>query len=69
MEKSLCPICGSKFSPLNQTNRTNREKSDFSPFCSKRCQLIDLGRWFLEDYTIPESDLSQKNENINNENT
>jgi uncharacterized protein len=23
------------------------------PFCSERCQLIDLGRWISEDYKIP----------------
>jgi len=22
------------------------------PFCSKRCRLIDLGRWLKEDYRI-----------------
>ena len=22
------------------------------PFCSRRCQLVDLGRWFREEYTI-----------------
>lgn len=22
------------------------------PFCSERCKLIDLGRWFNEQYTI-----------------
>ena len=22
------------------------------PFCSKRCQMIDLGAWFREDYRI-----------------
>lgn len=22
------------------------------PFCSRRCRLIDLGRWFNEQYTI-----------------
>jgi len=22
------------------------------PFCSERCQLIDLGRWFNEQYSI-----------------
>ena len=22
------------------------------PFCSARCKLIDLGRWFSEQYTI-----------------
>lgn len=24
------------------------------PFCSERCQLLDLGRWLDEDYKIPE---------------
>jgi endogenous inhibitor of DNA gyrase (YacG/DUF329 family) len=23
------------------------------PFCSERCQLIDLGRWSDEEYRIP----------------
>ena len=23
------------------------------PFCSERCKLADLGRWFSEDYRIP----------------
>lgn len=24
------------------------------PFCSKRCRLIDLGRWLGEKYAVPE---------------
>jgi len=24
------------------------------PFCSERCHLVDLGRWFGEEYRIPE---------------
>jgi len=24
------------------------------PFCSKRCRIIDLGRWLGEDYRVPE---------------
>lgn len=24
------------------------------PFCSPRCQMVDLGRWFAEDYRISE---------------
>jgi endogenous inhibitor of DNA gyrase (YacG/DUF329 family) len=27
--------------------------SKFAPFCSERCKLLDLGRWFGEDYRIP----------------
>ena len=26
------------------------------PFCSKRCRLIDLGRWFNEEYVVPGED-------------
>ena len=27
--------------------------TDCFPFCSERCQLIDLGRWANEEYRIP----------------
>jgi hypothetical protein len=26
------------------------------PFCSKRCQLADLGQWFAGRYSIPEDE-------------
>lgn len=32
-------------------------QSEFRPFCSKRCQLIDLGEWASEAKVIPESPL------------
>jgi len=40
-----CPICG--------------KENDFfvpptGPFCSDRCKLLDLGKWFNEDYRISE---------------
>ena len=40
-----CPICG--------------RESDFfaqptGPFCSVRCQRVDLGKWLGEDYRISE---------------
>lgn len=40
-----CPTCKKlvEFSPLNT----------FRPFCSKRCEMIDLGAWANEDYAIP----------------
>ena len=28
-----------------------RGKKSF-PFCSERCRLVDLGRWFSEDYRV-----------------
>jgi len=29
------------------------EQSEFRPFCSDRCQKIDLGAWADESYSIP----------------
>ncbi|MDE1511733.1 DNA gyrase inhibitor YacG [Serratia nevei] len=47
-----CPICG--------TGVVWGEVSPFRPFCSKRCQLIDLGEWADEEKRIPSnSDLSE----------
>lgn len=46
-----CPGCG-KAVIWNET-------SPYRPFCSKRCQLIDLGEWAAEEKRIPSrSDLS-----------
>jgi uncharacterized protein len=39
-----CPTC---------RRETTWEDNEWRPFCSERCQLIDLGRWASEDYRIP----------------
>lgn len=50
-----CPNCG-KSVIWNET-------SPFRPFCSKRCQLIDLGEWAAEEKRIPSSgDLTDSDE-------
>lgn len=28
--------------------------ADYGPFCSRRCRLIDLGKWFNEEQKISE---------------
>jgi endogenous inhibitor of DNA gyrase (YacG/DUF329 family) len=28
--------------------------SQYRPFCSERCRLIDLGAWFSEQHRIPD---------------
>ncbi len=28
---------------------------EFFPFCSERCRLVDLGRWFEGDYKVSTS--------------
>lgn len=39
---AVCPICGK---PLDVEN-------EMYPFCTDRCRLVDLGRWFSGGYTI-----------------
>lgn len=36
-----CPICGKPSVP------------EFDPFCSRRCQQVDLNRWLSGSYVIP----------------
>ena len=45
MKRVQCPICEDPMpgSPV--------EYPEF-PFCSKRCRVIDLGRWLREDYKV-----------------
>ncbi|MFC3120944.1 DNA gyrase inhibitor YacG [Agaribacter flavus] len=48
-----CPTC--------KQNVVWAETSPFRPFCSKRCQLIDLGEWANEENRLAtESDISDK---------
>ncbi len=50
-----CPQCKTPV-PWN-------EQSPFRPFCSKRCQLIDLGEWAEEEKAIPSyQDISEQDE-------
>lgn len=39
-----CPQC---------RRETNWEDNPWKPFCSERCQMIDLGKWASEDYRAP----------------
>ena len=46
MRVLACPTCKT---PVAR-DRPGLEK--LFPFCSERCHLIDLGRWFGEEYRI-----------------
>ena len=39
-----CPLC---------RRETSWEDNPWRPFCSERCQMIDLGRWASGDYRMP----------------
>ena len=45
----VCPIC---HKTLSLSNRKNAPRPPYFPFCSKRCQLIDLGQWLEGGYRI-----------------
>ncbi len=40
----ICPICSTPF---------DMNLSEAVPFCSRRCQQVDLSRWFNEEYGLP----------------
>ena len=37
-----CPHCKAKLP----------EASEFRPFCSERCKMADLGKWFGEEFVV-----------------
>ena len=43
-----CPTCRKEVPWANNRHR---------PFCSERCQLIDLGAWTEERYRIPSEEM------------
>jgi len=49
-----CPICSKKV--------VWSDRYPFRPFCSKRCQQIDLGNWASEKNSIPGDTLMDANE-------
>jgi len=49
--KVKCPTC--------QTELIWNEEATFRPFCSKRCQLIDLGQWANEEHAIASNEQKQ----------
>lgn len=44
-QKVKCPTCRKEGDWLS---------GPFAPFCSKRCRLIDLGKWLGEEHRIAE---------------
>ena len=46
-----CPTCEKKFDYYS---------SEFRPFCSDRCRLIDLGQWLSESYSVPVQKLTEE---------
>ena len=49
-----CPICD-----LRMQGASPREWPEF-PFCSRRCKVIDLGRWLGEAYSVHQEARARK---------
>ena len=47
MKRARCPTC-----KVNVDTDPETRPKDY-PFCSERCRLVDLHRWFSGDYRIP----------------
>ena len=60
MNRVQCPICDDPM-PGSAV-----EYPDF-PFCSKRCRVIDLGRWLSEDYKVASHEPSEDRSSIASE--
>jgi endogenous inhibitor of DNA gyrase (YacG/DUF329 family) len=58
-----CPICKK---PVPDDPPADGAKN-YSPFCSERCKLIDLGRWLEGRYQIPVEDAAKHNDDANDE--
>jgi hypothetical protein len=50
MATSPCPICEK---PVDVG-------SDLHPFCSRKCRLADLNRWFGEAYRVPATKMDEE---------
>ena len=49
MFQYVCPTCGKEVSVAQREDLPSR------PFCCERCKLVDLHKWFNEEYRISES--------------
>ena len=48
-----CPTCGKSI---------EWKDNPFRPFCSERCQLVDLGKWVEGEYRVPGEALPNEQE-------
>jgi len=53
MQQARCPICDAAM-PGNR-----KDYPDY-PFCSRRCRLVDLGRWLGEGYRVAAPDADDR---------
>jgi len=60
--KHKCPVC---HKVLDVSTDDKAGKSEFFPFCSQRCKLIDLGAWLDAQYKVISEPLDSSTEKNN----
>ena len=48
-----CPSCKAPLPPRGNQSGPPTSIWRHFPFCSERCQAVDLGHWFAGDFCIP----------------
>ena len=51
-----CSICRKPVAP--------RAGNPAYPFCSKRCRMVDLGRWLGEEYRVPDRQADEQEDEL-----
>jgi endogenous inhibitor of DNA gyrase (YacG/DUF329 family) len=51
-----CSICRKPVAP--------RAENPAFPFCSKRCRMVDLGRWLGEEYRMPDRQADEQEDEL-----
>lgn len=41
-----------------------RAENPAYPFCSKRCRMVDLGRWLGEEYRVPDRQADEQEDEL-----
>jgi hypothetical protein len=59
--KKLCPVCGKTVSKPSD----GKGPAGYFPFCSERCKLVDLDKWFRGEYVISSPIRRQGKDNEN----
>jgi endogenous inhibitor of DNA gyrase (YacG/DUF329 family) len=42
----------------------SRAENPAFPFCSKRCRMVDLGRWLGEEYRVPDRQADEQEDEL-----
>ncbi len=50
-----CPTCG---------KRIEWSESEFRPFCTEKCKLLDLGEWIDGNYALPDESAQLSEEDM-----